>query len=182
MKRKPRTGSTVSVFVEAVGRTITPALAALGFIQEQADVEDLSATYCYGNGPRYVKVSANADPRDSPCYLNAILGEGQRSWPEVDWNGVALWRLARAHLGAPATISEYLIAPDADMAALVAQMRKDLEIYAADFLRGDLNVFREVRAQVNQAREPYKIHKPVGDGTYRTEVDPTSADLKSRFS
>ena len=58
---------------------------------------------------------------------------------EVDWNGVALWRLARAHLGAPAAISEYLIAPDADMAAWVEQMREDLEIYAAGFLRGDLN-------------------------------------------
>lgn len=81
MKKKPRTGSTVSAFIEAVGRTITPALAALGFTQEQADVEDLSAAYCHGNGPRYVKVSANADPRDSPCYLNAVLGEGQRSWP-----------------------------------------------------------------------------------------------------
>lgn len=181
MKKKPRTSPTVSSFVEAVERTITPALAALGFTQEQADVKVLSAEYCYGNGTRYVKVSANVDPRDSPSYLNAILGDGQRSWPEVDWNGVALWRLARAH-HTSATISEYLLAPDADIAALVEQMRKDLEVYAADFLRGDLSLFREVRAQVNQEREPYKIHKPVGDGTYRTEVDPTSADLKSRFS
>jgi hypothetical protein len=182
MKKKPRVSSTVSAFVESIARTITPALAALGFTQEQAKVEDLSAEYCYGNGTRYVKVSANADPRDSPGYLNVVLGDGHRSWPEADWNGVALWRLARAHPDAPAKTSEYLLAPDADIAALVEQMRKDVETYAADFLRGDLSFFQKVRAQVNQEREPYKIHKPVGDGTYTTEVDPKSADLKSRFS
>jgi hypothetical protein len=182
MKRKPPTNPTLASFVEAVERTVNPALAAFGFTREQADLKPQSVEYCYGSGTRYVKVSANVDPRDSPSYLNTVIGEGQRSWPEVDWNGVALWRLARACPDAPATISEYLLAPDADIAALVDQMRRDLEIYAADFLRGDLTRFREVRAQVNQEREPYKIHKPVGDGTYRTEVDPTSADLKSRFS
>ena len=51
MKKKPRTGSTVSAFVEAVERPITPALATLGFTQEQADAEDLlslaSLIHCF---------------------------------------------------------------------------------------------------------------------------------------
>ncbi len=61
-------------------------------------------------------------------------------------------------------------------------MRLDLERYALDFLQGDVAVFTAVRARANQARNPYTIHVPNGDGTYRTEIDPVSAALKARFS
>ena len=64
----------------------------------------------------------------------------------------------------------------------VERMRADLERYASGFLRGDVSAFHRVRAETNRTREPYRIHTPNGDGTYRTEVDPDSAELKARFS
>src|SRR5947208_11060395 len=101
-------------------------------------------------------------PLDYPHSCNVHLGDGLREWPERDWNGVPLWSLGKAY---PTVIpvSKYQIGAFADIPALVARMRKDLERVGCDFLRGDLQVFKRVRAEVNRGREPYKMHRPNGD-------------------
>ena len=81
-----------------------------------------------------------------------------------------------------AKASEYPFPARAAVPSVIARMRADLRRYALKFLKGDLAAFERARSKVNRAREPYKIHTPNGDGTYRAEVDPASAALKARFS
>jgi hypothetical protein len=138
----------IASFVAGTRDLIAPWLAGFGFSQGEREVGRWTATVSFTNGTRYVRVSANCDPREAPSYCNVVLGEGDLTWPEVDWNGVALWRLARDQGDSEA--SEYPL--------------------------------ETVRAKTNRTRAPYQVHTPNGDGTYSTEVDPDSAELKARFS
>jgi hypothetical protein len=179
-KGSARIEAGIASFVAGTRDLIAPWLAGFGFSQGEREVGRWTATVSFANGKRYVRLSANCDPRDAPSYCNVVLGEGDLKWPEVDWNGVALWRLARDQGDSEA--SEYPLEAGAAVPDLVERMRADLERYALGFLRGDVSTFHRVRAKTNRTREPYRIHTPNGDGTYRTEVDPDSAELKARFS
>jgi hypothetical protein len=170
-----------SAFVQAVESTIGPMLFAFGFTKEKSRKDRTSASCLYGKLTAYVEITMRLHPLDYPQSCNVTLGDGLREWPEIDWNGVALWRLGQA-LRAATPVSNYQIAAFSDIRALVAHMRKDLERVGSEFLRGELELFKRVRAEVNRAREPYKIHRPNGDGTYRTDGDPESIALKTRFS
>jgi len=178
-KESARIEAGIATFVAGCRDLIAPWLAGFGFSQREKEVGRSAATVSFTNGTRYVRLSADCDPRDAPSHYNVVLGEGDLKWPEVDWNGVALWRLARDQGASEA--SEYPLEAGA-VPDLVERMRADLERYASEFLRGDMSTFHRVRAETNRTREPYRIHTPNGDGTYRTEVDPGSADLKARFS
>jgi hypothetical protein len=183
MKRQKAPASAeaeVAAFVASTQDLIGPWLSGLGFLRGEVEVDRWRASIWFINSTQYARLSASADPREAPSCCNVVLGDGHLEWPEVDWNGVALWRLARDQGDSEA--SEYPLKAAADVPALVERMRADLEKYALGFLRGDLSTFVRVRAEANRTRAPYKIHIPNGDGTYRTEVDPDSADLKARFS
>jgi len=183
MKRRKgpaRVEAEVTAVIASTQDLIAPWLSGLGFLRGEAELDRWTACIWFINGTRYVRLSATSDPRDAPSYCNVVLGDGHLEWPEVDWNGIALWRLARAQGDSEA--SEYPLNAAVDVPALVERMRADLERYALGFLRGDLSIFKRVRAEANRTREPYKIRIPNGDGTYRTEVDPDSAELKARFS
>jgi hypothetical protein len=182
-KGSARIEAGIVTFLAGTRDLIAPWLAGFGFSQAHREVGRWTATVSFTNGRRYVRLSASCDPRDAPSYCNVILGEGDLKWPEVDWNGVALWRLARDQGDSEA--SEYPLEAGAAEDAvpdLVERMRADLERYAMGFLRGDVSTFHRVRAETNRTREPYRIHTPNGDGRYKTEVDSDSAELKARFS
>jgi hypothetical protein len=57
-----------------------------------------------------------------------------------------------------------------------------LEKYGFDFLKGNLDIFKNVRAEINKQREPYKILTPQADGSYKTTFDKTSEELKNQNS
>jgi hypothetical protein len=61
-------------------------------------------------------------------------------------------------------------------------MRDDLVRCASDFLAGDLETFRQVRAAQTRERKPYTINTPDGQGGYVPTPDPGSAALRERFS
>jgi len=170
----------VATFIAGSQRLIAPWLAGFGFAQGKQEVSRYTASLAFSNGTRYVRLHANAEPRDPPRYCSVVLGEGSLEWPEVDWNGVALWRLARDQ--GESEVSEYPLEAEATVPGLVERMRADLERHGLWFLQGDVSAFRRVRAEVNRTRAPYMIHEPTGDGTYASEVDPKSAELKARFS
>lgn len=181
-RRKPsaRVEPEIAAFVAAAREVIAPWLATFGFSQAEREVDRSTARVTFANGARYVQLSASCDPRDSPSHCNVVLGEGALAWPEVDWNGVALWRLAPVRSRAKA--SEYPLCARPAVRSVVARMRADLRRYALGFLKGNLAAFKRARSNVNRTREPYKIHRPNEDGTYRTEADPASAALKARFT
>ncbi len=179
--RKTKPGNpAISAFVKAVRGGVGTLLSTFGFIEEKTRVDKTSASCLFGKGAAYVDVTINLHPLDSPHFCNVVLGNGARTWPESDWNGVALWRLARER--ANASMSEYRLDSFPDVPTLVVRMRNDLEHVANDFLRGDLELFARVRAEVNRQREPYKVHRRSADGTLMTEVDHASVALKALFS
>jgi hypothetical protein len=178
-KVSARIEAAIATFVAGTRDVIAPWLAGFGFSERERDVGRSTATVSFTNGTRYDRLSADCDPRDAPSHCNVVLGEGGLKWPEVDWNGVALWRLARDQGDSEA--SEYPLEAGAAVPDL-ERMRADLESYALEFLQGDLSIFHRVRAETNRSREPYSIRTPNEDGTYRTEADPKSAELKARFS
>ena len=94
-KGSARIEAGIASFVAGTRDLIAPWLAGFGFSQGEREVGRWTATVSFTNGTRYVRLSANCDPRDAPSYSNVVLGEGDLKGPEVDWNGVALWRLAR---------------------------------------------------------------------------------------
>lgn len=179
-KRSSRVAPEIAAFVTSSQDLMAGWLADFGFSREEKEVSHYTADVSFIHGTRYVRLSASCDPRDAPSYCNVVLGEGSLQWPEVDWNGVALWRLARDE--GKSRAAEYLLDGEATVPELVGRMRADLERYGLEFLRGDVAKFRRVRAETNRAREPYTIHTPNADGTYTSEVDADSAALKTRFS
>src|SRR5918994_521667 len=70
-----------------------PVLSGHGFAPVECEVGATTARQVFASGARYVEVSANLEPRDAPHYCAVSLGEGNRNWPEGDWNAVALWRM-----------------------------------------------------------------------------------------
>ena len=87
-----------------------------------------------------------------------------------------------------ASADEYPIdasAADASMAIelgpIFERMRDDLLRVAGDFLAGDVQTFRRVRAVQSRERAVYVINRPDGHGGYVASVDPASAQLKERF-
>ena len=179
-KRSAQVDAGIRGFVRNVQDLIVPWLAGFGFSQGETEVDRWAARVSFTNAERYVYLSASSDPRDPPSHCNVVIGEGTLEWPEVDWNGVALWRVARDQ--GDRSASWYPFEAGVAGADVVGRMRADLERHALAFLHGDVSSFRRVRAEMNRGREPYTIHKPNGDGTYRTEVDSESVALKARFS
>jgi hypothetical protein len=180
-KRAARKGSSpTKAFVDAVQGAVGTMLASFGFVRAERSFDGTLASCVYGKGTAYIEFTMNIHPLDRPDSCEVILGDGQREWPERDWNAIRL-RLLGGRLAHP-PVSDYLLDSFPDIHALVARMQADLERVGDEFLRGDLDAFKRVRAEVNRKREPYKIHRPLGDGTYRTEVDPRSLALKNRFS
>ena len=94
-KGSSRVEPEIATFVTSLQGVIAPWLAGFGFSRAEKDVSRYAASASFINGTRYVRLSASSEPRDLPSYCNVVLGEGSLHWPEVDWNGIALWRLAR---------------------------------------------------------------------------------------
>ena len=183
MPRKPKFLPAVQTFVDLATSRIGPALAEFGFAPEPLEFLDKHvATVGYRNGNRYVEARITLHPRDLPFHGNIVLGEGSRSWPEADWNSVALWQLIHAHPGGDPKASVYRLTSDDEVPNVVEAMRADLLCYAGDFLGGGVEMLRKIRGEVNHSREPYKIYRPAEDGGYKSEIDPESAALKERFS
>lgn len=179
-KRVSKIEAEVATFVTGSENLIAPWLADFGFFPGAREVSRYGASLAFINDVRYVRLYVNVEPRDPPRYCSVVLGEGSLEWPEVDWNGVALWRLARDQ--GESEFSEYPLETEAAVPDLVERMREDLERYGLRFLQGDVAAFRRVRAETNRARAPYRIYRPIDDGSYASEVDPKSAELKARFS
>jgi hypothetical protein len=161
------------------------ALAIHGFAPGgEADVETTYGARTYIAAPRYVRLTANVEPRDAPFYCDVHLGEGATTWPEADWNKIALWQLIDrvAPGGREGGAGRYPLAGPSDLVPQFERMLADLLRYGAGFLGGDPRDFRRVRAALARARAPYTMYRPDERGRYIAQVDPASAALRERFS
>ena len=152
-----------------------------GFKLQAKKIEQYFCNVIYKKGDNYVKIFANIHWHDYPSYYNVILGNGKIEWPDDDWNSIALWYVKK-HLDPSSNAKEYSLLKFDGIEFSLENACKELEKYGSDFLNGNLDTFKKIRAEVNQEREPYKITIPQGDGTYKTTYDKTSEDLKNKNS
>ena len=179
--------SWVSVFEATCQELLAAALAEAGFQPARVEREpdwcsDFYVRQVSTGKPLYVRVSASWHVRDKPWQVGVSVGEGSIDWPEVDWNGLPLHILVEAH-DAKRSPTRYSFASTTDLAGALRNVADELLRYGQTFLRGDLGEFKALRAEVNQTRSPYLIHRPDPvTGQYHAEPDQESAALKERYS
>ena len=165
-----------SQFVELVDSVFAEALAAFQLMPvDWHHHEDYFACRTFRSGDRYLQVSANCYFRDGQPECRVVLGHGPHHWPDVDWNAMALWRLNESGENYPFHSVE-------DIPSVLAVMRQDLLNTAEDFLAGDIVRFLKQRSAQNRQREPYVVHSPQPDGTYKATFEPESQKLKEKYS
>ena len=180
MKDDNQKGPTV-LFVEDAKKIFDSLFSRHGFASNEAITKEYSAEIIYRKNNQYIKINANFHPRDYPPYFNVILGEGSTEWPESDWNSAALWRM-KERLFPGIKSGEYQLKNLESFLRALLISKSDLEKYAEGFLMGDLTLFKEVRANQNRSREPYKIYTPDSTGKYSEKYDEESKRLKEKYS
>ena len=156
-------------------------LADCGFFCSSCTSSEDRCKALFVNEERYVKVSASIHPLDTPYVFGVALGEGSTAFPESDWNSIALWSLRNAIEGSDAG-RNYSLLPPRLLLEQLGKARDELLHFGKDFLEGELQLFRQVRAEQNRARRPYQIHSPDENGAYSARDEPFSAQLKEKYS
>jgi hypothetical protein len=179
--KKEKPSKDLKLFADKALDIFNEPLRGHGFKLLSKKVEKYFCTIIYTKGDTYIKIFANIHWHDYPSYYNVILGDGKLNWPDDDWNSVALWYFKK-HVDPTANAKEYSLLKFEGLEYSLDNAKKELEKYGVDFLKGNLDLFKKVRTDVNQQREPYKILTPKGDGSYKTTYDKTSEDLKNKNS
>jgi hypothetical protein len=139
------------------------------------------ASRLYRLNERYIKVSATTHWRDAPACCEVHLGEGSETWPESDWNAIALWQLGCESTPPPRT-DPFRLRDVADLPRVLRRVCAALLRDGKDFLAGDLRRFRKARAASAARRQPYMIGEIGRDGRYVAHAEPESAALRARFA
>jgi hypothetical protein len=179
--KKEKPSKDLKLFADITIKVFNELMHGHGFKLLSKKVEQYFCTIIYVKGDNYVKIFANIHWHDYPSYYNVILGDGKTDWPDNDWNSVAIWHLKK-HIDPASNAKEYSLLKFDGIEHSLDNAKNELEKYGADFLKGNLDLLKKVRAEVNQQREPYKIHTPQGDGSYKTTYDKTSEGFKNKNS
>jgi len=168
-------------FSERATNVFDPYLQSIGFEPTIKDRDKVGCRHIYRRDNQYTEIVANIHPHDRPAYYNIILGEGEDTFPESDWNSVALWRF-KNEIDANENAAEYLFEGIKDLSVNLGMALEELKKYGDSFLHSDLKLFHKIRSKVNHSREPYKIYKPGKGGTLAVYSEPESVKLKKKFS
>ena len=168
-------------FVETASLIFDDFLKQFGFKSDIKEVKDFFCTMIYKKNDLYIKINANIHPKDYPYYYNVILGQGNTDWPDTDWNSIALW-LIKKEISPDLKAKEFSLTDFDKIDYSLKNAKSELEKYGDSFLKGDLTIFKKVRQEINQQREPYKIHHKDKTGRFKTIIDSVSQKLKDKFS
>ena len=178
---------TAKAFKKAIIDEFDGYLKSVGFkkLRHRADKDGFAVIYRCGE--RYISFNASLDPRDYPAFCSISLGEGSHDFPESDWNAIDISLIVKSKNLVDfekhkETFSiDYDISND-EIAQKIKIARELLEKYGEPFLNNDLDQFRELRAEQNKDREPYKIYVPQADGKYTMEYEKHGSKLKEKYS
>ena len=173
----------ISTFDDFARGEFAELVSAHGFDHVEADSSKYGSTHIFRKGELYIKLTVNLHPRDAPNYCVVSFGEGNYTWPERDWNAVALWRIIADHPDGNPGATEYTMKnPKVDLHKITKRILRDLLVFGGEFLAGDATGMRKVRGQMNREREPYKHYQNDGSGNLTMSYDTESSELKNRFS
>jgi hypothetical protein len=160
--------------------TFTNFLIGYGFKRESKSVTRYSCCILYGQGKRYISVDANVHPMDGPPYFDVVLGEGERAFPESDWNTISIRQL-KGYVKGREMSQEYTLGTLDKLPGALKRAKSDVLRFASEFLNGDTASFRDARAKQNKNRAPYQIYSASKNG-YVSRPDRESARLKKKYS
>lgn len=145
------------LFSEKAMEIVIPTFERFGFKKHRIEIGKHSSTLIYRKEKQYLKISSNTYPRDYPYHYNIVLGEGDsEDFFECDWNSVALWRFKR-EITPELKASEYGFPKDKGIEQSLINANSELLKYGLTFLNGELDLFKKIRKEKNEDREPFKI-------------------------
>jgi len=169
-------------FADIAISLFTPFLSDNGFKMIKTEIKQYSTAISFRKGTQYIRLSSSTYPTDYPYSYNVILGDGDsENFFEYDWNSIALWRL-KQKIEPTTKAKEYSFPYGDKIIYSLTHAKEDLIKYGDTFIKGDLTLFIETRKEQNQNREPYKIHSPDKEGNYQTAFEPTSVEMKKKYS
>jgi len=170
------------IFAETALEVFSPTFDDFGFKKHRINIKKNSTNITFRKENQYIKISSSTYPTDYPYFYNIILGEGDsEDFFEYDWNSIALWIL-KFKTEPKTKASEYAFPFGESVKISLENANLELKKYGLTFLKGNLDLFRELRKEHNGQREPYKIHSPDENGHYKTTNDPVSVKQKKKYS
>ena len=170
------------LFAETALEIISPTVEKYGFKRHRTEIEKYSIIIIYRNDNKYIKIISSNYPTDYPYYYNIVLGEGDsEDFYEWDWNSIDLWRM-KSEIEPKTKASEYKFPIGDSVKLSLENANLELEKFGLTFLIGDLNLFRELRKELNGQREPYKILSPDRNGHLEIKNEPKSIKQKKKNS
>lgn len=173
-------------FYAVCDQVFSAALRSFGFKATAPKREtDWFARRTYKRGNRYIRMTLSAHPLDHPLppRCEVMIGEGDTSWPETDWNAIPLGVLRDPTASsADEEVLYYPVDSMDEVEPRLLHIQEELLEHANDFLDGEGSAFRNARSAWNQQREPYRISTPNERGQYEERVDPISDALKRKYS
>jgi hypothetical protein len=177
----PEPSSEQLHFAETVLNLVDPTVEKFGFMRISTNIRTYSTSIIYRKAEQYVKVSSTTYPTDYPYFFNITLGEGDsEDFLEYDWNSITICIIKNSI--EKIETNEFDFPYKDDVKPSIENAVADLLKYGGTFLKGDMTLFREVRSQFNELREPYKIYSQDENGNYFTRIEPVSAVKKKKYS
>ncbi|HQX16332.1 MAG TPA: hypothetical protein PLA27_07895 [Anaerolineales bacterium] len=181
------TKETTKLYKKLIIDEFDSFLKDVAFKKIRYQAHDDGFSIIYRREERYVLFRGSLDFRDFPYSYDIILGNGSHSFPEGDWNAIALWRIIRDN--SKEDYEKYNIISSINLNDSISQIaekikasRELLEEYGEKFLNNNLVEFQAVRSVQNKGREPYKIYSPDKDGKYKMQYEEISSRLKEKYS
>jgi len=169
-------------FSKEILKIIKPEILKFGFKKYTTKNEEYYTNLVFRKSNQYIRIEGTNYPRDYPYFWNIILGEGSSDdFFEYDWNSVALWHL-KNKIENEICNKEYPFPTENELSYSILNAKNELLKFGQSFLLGNLELFYEVRKEINQKRETYKIHSPDGIGGYIVSNEPKSELMKRKFT
>jgi hypothetical protein len=173
-------------FEKAIMAKFDDYFDTFGFKKVHNSADQFWFSVIYRNGKRYVSFRASLHPVDYPFLFAISFGEGSNEFPDSDWNAIALFLFVKSENPADFERCKKIFSIEKDISQnqivqKVESARQLLEKYGEYFLRDNLDQFRQLRAQQNKIREPYRILSQK-DGKRSIQYEESSSELKEKYS
>jgi len=81
--------------IKQINNAVVDLFNAYGFKKKHKTVSDSAFEYVFTRDDLFVIFNGSCHPYDYPGFINVIVGRGDHTYPALDKNGRALWRIAR---------------------------------------------------------------------------------------
>jgi len=125
-----------------------------GFALESASLNQGTCDIIFGNGERYVWISAKTQVRDRAAYFNVFLGEGDRDLAARRANAISLGEMKALQEGeGEATDGKYILRQNKPVRRVLERANDDLASYEGGFLAGRTEKLHEAQKLLTHEKD-----------------------------